>query len=154
MATATPLLDLDSAASKLGISSLKDKQREAITSFVDGHDVFVSLATGYGKSLCYTLLPLVRPESQRCAVTAGMQSTLHYLFRCCTVSVQSALVHARPSDRSVTITLSVTYVLLTLRPQLKFLVHRNSIGCCPDSFLLFARKSGPETTRVALNSAK
>ena len=59
MATATPLLDLDSAASKLGISSLKDKQREAITSFVDGHDVFVSLPTGYGKSLCYTLLPLV-----------------------------------------------------------------------------------------------
>ena len=41
--------------------------------------------------------------------------------------------------------LSVTYVLLTLRPQLKFLVHRNSIGCCPDSFLLCARKSGPET---------
>ena len=91
MATATPLLDLDSAASKLGISSLKDKQREAITSFVDGDDVFVSLPTGYGKSLCYTLLPLVR-QSQRCAVTAGMQSTLHHLFRCCTVSVQSALV--------------------------------------------------------------
>ena len=60
MATATPLLDLDSAASKLGISSLKDKQREAITSFVDGHDVSVSLPTGYGKSLCYTLLSLVR----------------------------------------------------------------------------------------------
>ena len=40
--TATPLSDLDSAASKLGISSLKDRQREAITSFVDGHDVFVS----------------------------------------------------------------------------------------------------------------
>ena len=51
-----------------------------------------------------------------------------------------------PSDRSVTITLSVTYVLLTLRTQLKFLVHRNSIGCCPDSFLLCARKSGPETS--------
>ena len=150
---ATPLLDLDSAASKLGISSLKDKQREAITSFVDGHDVFVSLATGYGKSLCYTLLPLVRPESQRCAVTAGMQSTLYYLFRCCTVSVQSALVHARPSDRSVTITLSVTYVLLTLRPQLKFLEHRNSIGCCPDSFLLCARKSGPETSAVTVPQA-
>ena len=88
MATATPLLDLDSAASKLGISSLKDKQREAITSFVDGHDVFVSLPTGYGKSLCYTLVR----QSQRCAVTAGMQATLHHLFRCCTVSVQSALV--------------------------------------------------------------
>ena len=73
MATATPLLDLDSAASKLGISSLKGKQREAITSFVDGHDVFVSLPTGYGKSLCYTLLPLVR-QSQRCAVTAGICS--------------------------------------------------------------------------------
>ena len=68
------------------------------------------------------------------------------------VTRQSAVLRyaqrARPSDRSVTITLSVTCVLLTLRPQLKFLVHRNSIGCCPDSFLLCARKSGPETTVI------
>ena len=35
------------------------KQREAITEFVQGHDVFVCLPTGFGKSLCFALLPLV-----------------------------------------------------------------------------------------------
>ena len=39
--------------------SLKTKQTEAIVSFVEGRDVFVCLPTGYGKSLCFALLPLV-----------------------------------------------------------------------------------------------
>ena len=38
---------------------LKDKQIEAISSFVQGHDTFVSLPTGYGKSMIYALLPSV-----------------------------------------------------------------------------------------------
>ena len=36
---------------------LKDKQVEAIETFVNGSDVFVALPTGYGKSLIYGLLP-------------------------------------------------------------------------------------------------
>ena len=39
--------------------ALKDKQIEAISSFVQGHDTFVSLPTGYGKSMIYALLPSV-----------------------------------------------------------------------------------------------
>ena len=35
---------------KLGYKSLKDKQVEAVCSFTEGNDVFVSLPTGYGKS--------------------------------------------------------------------------------------------------------
>ncbi len=46
------------SASMLG-KELKDKQLEAITSFVEGNDIFVSLPTGYGKSLIYGILPLV-----------------------------------------------------------------------------------------------
>ena len=38
---------------------LKYRQAEAIKSFVSGHDVFVSLPTGYGKSKIYAILPLV-----------------------------------------------------------------------------------------------
>ena len=38
---------------------LKEKQFEAMAEFVKGHDVFVSLPTGYGKSIIYALLPLV-----------------------------------------------------------------------------------------------
>jgi bloom syndrome protein len=42
----------------LGIT-LKEKQLEAIMAFMSGRDVFVSLPTGYGKSLIYGLLPLI-----------------------------------------------------------------------------------------------
>ena len=38
---------------------LKDEQVKALCTFVEGRDVFVSLPTGFGKSLCYVLLPLV-----------------------------------------------------------------------------------------------
>ena len=50
---------IDSACSTVGIASLKAKQWEAITRFVGGEDVFICLPTGFGKSLCYALLPLV-----------------------------------------------------------------------------------------------
>ena len=47
------------AAARLGIEELKDKQKEAIMSFASGKDVFVALPTGYGKSLCYQVLPVL-----------------------------------------------------------------------------------------------
>jgi superfamily II DNA helicase RecQ len=45
------------AVARVGVAELRDKQREAIESFVSGKDVFVALPTGYGKSLCYQILP-------------------------------------------------------------------------------------------------
>ena len=48
---------VDTATRILGYSSLKDKQKEAIITFLSGNDVFVALPTGYGKSLCYGCLP-------------------------------------------------------------------------------------------------
>lgn len=41
------------------LEKLKTEQVQVISEFVSGKDVFVSLPTGYGKSLCYALLPLV-----------------------------------------------------------------------------------------------
>ena len=38
---------------------LKEKQREALLRFCLGRDVFVSLPTGYGKSMIFGLLPMV-----------------------------------------------------------------------------------------------
>ena len=47
------------AAASLGYPQLKEEQELAILSFVGGNDVFISLLTGYRKSLCYAVLPKV-----------------------------------------------------------------------------------------------
>ena len=41
------------ATKEIGIKALKPKQEEAILAFMAGNDTFVSLPTGYGKSLIY-----------------------------------------------------------------------------------------------------
>ena len=50
---------LQKAVEKLGYSSVRVKQKEAILQFASGKDVFVSLPTGSGKSLCFYTLPLL-----------------------------------------------------------------------------------------------
>ena len=59
------------AASKLGFT-LKKEQEEAILAFNQGHDVFVALPTGYGKSFCYCCLPyvfdIIRNVKNQCIV--------------------------------------------------------------------------------------
>ena len=48
---------LQSALQLLGFKALKEHQKQVITKFVLGSDVFVNLPTGSGKSLCYWMLP-------------------------------------------------------------------------------------------------
>lgn len=59
------------AAGSLGYT-LKPEQKQALLKFVGGQDVFVSLPTGFGKSLCYILLPrifdLLRGVENKCVV--------------------------------------------------------------------------------------
>ena len=45
-------------AKSVGVT-LKEKQSSALTSFCEGNDVFITLPTGYGKSMIFDLLPLV-----------------------------------------------------------------------------------------------
>ena len=53
-----PATAIAEGAAALGLV-LKSKQSEAISAFVQGHDTFVSLPTGYGKSIIYAILPSV-----------------------------------------------------------------------------------------------
>ena len=50
---------ISSVARQFGLDQLKPKQIEVISAFVGGRDVFVSLPTGYGKSIIYAALPFV-----------------------------------------------------------------------------------------------
>ena len=50
---------VDRAVESLGIKELKAEQRKVIDAFIWGRDVFVYLPTGFGKSVCYMVLPLV-----------------------------------------------------------------------------------------------
>ena len=50
---------LNHASQRMGIQGLKPKQLEAIKAFVSGKYTFVSLPTGYGKSIIFAMLPLL-----------------------------------------------------------------------------------------------
>ena len=47
------------AASWIEVPSLNAHQKQAVCAFVDGKDVFVTLPTGFGKSVCFQSLPFV-----------------------------------------------------------------------------------------------
>ena len=44
---------IDEATKLLGYSELRANQAQVVSHFLSGRDVFVSLPTGGGKSLCY-----------------------------------------------------------------------------------------------------
>ena len=50
---------LASTAKEMGYGELRTKQETVVRQFLCGRDVFVSLPTGSGKSLCYCILPRV-----------------------------------------------------------------------------------------------
>lgn len=82
-------MDINAAIRKsalaLGYTSLKEKQVEAMYSFLQGKDTFVSLPTGYGKSLIYAALPIAFDFLR------GMSThTVHFVIatlHCCSVFI-------------------------------------------------------------------
>ena len=56
---------IQSAGECMGYAKVKDEQVRVIIDVVRGRDTFISLPTGYGKSLCYGVLPWVFDELSR-----------------------------------------------------------------------------------------
>ena len=50
-------LELIQASQQLGYATIRPDQNRAIKSFMEGRDVFISLQTGTGKSLSFSVLP-------------------------------------------------------------------------------------------------
>ena len=50
---------IETAVRKLGYREAKNLQAKFIKEFVSGNNVFVSVPTGYGKTVCYACLPLI-----------------------------------------------------------------------------------------------
>lgn len=50
-------LSMAYAARWLGVPNLSTRQKQAVRAFFDGKDMFVSLPTESGKSLCFQSLP-------------------------------------------------------------------------------------------------
>ena len=49
---------VERATESLGYPVLKKEQNKAMNKFISGRDVFVSLPTGFGKTVCYAALPM------------------------------------------------------------------------------------------------
>lgn len=74
------------SARQLGFNTLKDKQLEAVCTFISGNDTFVSLPTGYGKSIIYAILPLVfdKMKGKLIAINSKLVSSfLSIVSVCC-----------------------------------------------------------------------
>ena len=56
---------IQSAGERMGHAKVKDEKFRVIEDVVRGRDTFVSLPTGYGKSLCYGVLPWIFDELPR-----------------------------------------------------------------------------------------
>ncbi len=65
---------IDSVARRLGYD-LKEEQKAIINSFVQGNNVFGILPTGFGKSLCYQLLPMIYDELIQVANTDNSEAS-------------------------------------------------------------------------------
>ena len=69
---------LQSSCRALGVESLKEHQREAIEYFVKGDDVLVCLPTGYGKSLCFAIVPPLLSFFLTCCVVSRINVLLMF----------------------------------------------------------------------------
>ena len=114
---------LAKVASQLGYSRLRPNQEQAVSHFVRGNDVFVSLPTGSGKSLCYCLLPGVFDEIHHSKgsiviVVSPLVALMKDQVRCMTErDVRAVFVGDADDDSSVDEICEGKYQLVFMSPE-------------------------------------
>jgi len=78
---------VSSVGLQVGYKQLKHEQNETVKELVIGRDVFVSLPTGSGKSLCYAVLPAA------VSVKSPLHTTLQQIFEADGAALFLALSH-------------------------------------------------------------
>ena len=66
---------ITNSAAKIGVDQLKPEQMRALEAILSGKDTFVSLPTGYGKSIIFAALPLAFDELKGILFWSQFQSS-------------------------------------------------------------------------------
>ena len=113
---------ISSAVRKLGYRELRPNQELAVKHFLRRHDVFVSLPTGSGKSLCYCVLPKAFDCLQKTAkasqwivvIVSPLIALMHDQVRAVRVRGVTAVI---ADDELVGSVCSGDFQLIFLRPE-------------------------------------
>ena len=116
MSSSDPTQVLADVAGLFGVELLKEKQDEAIRTVLSGRDTFVSLPTGYGKSIIYAALPLI---FDRLLDRKGSRYDTSQFDRAAAIYIYTASICVR-----VTITFIIVYHI-----RFREIGNKNGIGC-------------------------
>ena len=116
---------MNDAASRLGYSKLKPLQEEVIIQYVSGKDVFVSLPTGFGKSICYGSLPFVydklrgvgQERSIAIVVSPLISLMTDQVLKFNSMGIQAGLVSPDINKEAVEKVMKGEYQLLFISPE-------------------------------------
>ena len=95
---------LDRLCVQFGIRELKPFQKETLKNLLDGRDVYLSMKTGGGKSLCYEAFPVLWSEN-------------HQLSSACNVLVISPLISIMKEQSEFLKTLGFTSTYIGKTPE-------------------------------------
>ena len=122
--------DIEAAITRVSVSygypELKDEQKSILLSFLKGRDVFGCLPTGFGKSVCFLLLPMIydvlnaKPVGTSAAlVIAPLTSLMADQVDSCTSRGISAIAITTESDSShFGKVLSGQYQIIYMSPEM------------------------------------